>query len=210
MLRDTLTAVKACTDVAAVTLVGDPAELSDIADEHGAALLDESALSLPDLASPRPASRVAAGPATMADARLNAVLRAAAAELHAHEPHIPVGVVHADLPALTPSALHDALAIMFEAHALTFVADRHGDGTTALFAPDVTTLRPQFGAGSARRHRDAGAFAAEHDNLAGLRLDVDTPADLADVLEYGAGAWTRAAADELSHAAAFTCNTPNV
>jgi 2-phospho-L-lactate guanylyltransferase len=50
-------------------------------------------------------------------------------------------------------------------------------------------LRPRFGAGSALRHRAAGAHPLSG-NWPGLRRDVDTEQDLREAVDLGVGAHT--------------------
>jgi 2-phospho-L-lactate/phosphoenolpyruvate guanylyltransferase len=119
---------------------------------------------------------------------LNAALRAAADTL---PPETFVVALCADLPALTAPDLEAALAAMRGEAA--FVADRQGTGTTVYAAPRAE-FAPAFGAGSAARHRAAGA-AEVPGELVTLRLDVDDEPSLAAAEQVGLGAHTRAALD---------------
>jgi 2-phospho-L-lactate/phosphoenolpyruvate guanylyltransferase len=95
-----------------------------------------------------------------------------------------------DLPALQPQELAEAITAA-RAHPRSFVADRHGSGTAALFAFG-TPLQPAFGPDSARRHRHSGAIELTGP-WPGLRCDVDTPDDLMTARRLGMGpATTRA------------------
>ncbi len=58
-------------------------------------------------------------------------------------------------PRFRPQNWPSAIAAA-RAHPRSFVADRHGTGTSALFAFGVA-LDPRFGPDSARRHRRSGA-----------------------------------------------------
>jgi 2-phospho-L-lactate/phosphoenolpyruvate guanylyltransferase len=98
----------------------------------------------------------------------------------------PRAALAADLPALRPDELAAALAL---ARRRSFVADAEGTGTVLLAAPPGVPLDPRFGAGSAAAHAASGAQALAGD-WAGLRQDVDTPADLQAVMELGAGPHT--------------------
>ena len=60
-----------------------------------------------------------------------------------------------------------------------------------------TAFRPRFGPGSAARHRAAGAAEITRPGLAGLRRDVDEPADLRGARELGLGTRTAAVAARL-------------
>jgi 2-phospho-L-lactate guanylyltransferase len=102
-----------------------------------------------------------------------------------------VAALQADLAALHPDELDAALAA---AHALfaagdagrAFCADAGGDGTTLLVAAPGVALDPRFGPGSADAHRGTGA-AALTGAWPGLRLDVDTEADLRRAETAGIG-----------------------
>ena len=99
-------------------------------------------------------------------------------------------VLQGDLPALRPGELSAALALA-RLQPRSFVPDRQGTGTSALFAFGVP-LDPRLGSDSARRHRDSGAVELVGD-WPGLRCDIDTPDDLAEALRLGVGAATSAA-----------------
>lgn len=92
----------------------------------------------------------------------------------------PVAVIPADLPALRPAELGEALALC---ERRSFVPDTEGTGTVLLAALDGA-LDPHFGPGSALIHERSGAT-----RLTGgwptLRRDVDTAADLAAVEALG-------------------------
>jgi 2-phospho-L-lactate guanylyltransferase len=106
----------------------------------------------------------------------------------------------ADLPALRAEELTEALRRAEEAaHSLgprvlarSFVADAAGTGTVLLAAPPGAVLEPRFGGNSAAAHVASGALPLAG-AWPGLRRDVDTPADLAQALELGAGPRTVAA-----------------
>ncbi|MGZ8803408.1 MAG: 2-phospho-L-lactate guanylyltransferase, partial [Mycobacterium sp.] len=70
----------------------------------------------------------------------------------------------------------------------SFVADRHGTGTSALFSFGVA-LDPHFGADSAERHRRSGAIELTG-AWPGLRCDIDTPDDLNAARGLGIGSAT--------------------
>ncbi|HET9876129.1 MAG TPA: 2-phospho-L-lactate guanylyltransferase [Mycobacterium sp.] len=95
--------------------------------------------------------------------------------------------LHGDLPALQAHELAEAIAAA-RAHQRSFVADRHGTGTAALFAFG-TALEPRFGRDSSARHRHSGAVELTG-AWPGLRCDVDTPEDLAVARQLGVGATT--------------------
>jgi 2-phospho-L-lactate guanylyltransferase len=117
---------------------------------------------------------------------LNAALRTA--EMYVRETTVDVAVLQGDLPALQPRELAQALSAA-RANERSFVSDRHGTGTAALFAFGVP-LDPRFGPESTRRHEDSGAVALTRD-WPGLRCDIDTPDDLAAALRLGVGIATK-------------------
>ncbi|WP_208113964.1 2-phospho-L-lactate guanylyltransferase [Actinomycetospora succinea] len=113
-----------------------------------------------------------------------------------------VAALQADLPALRPEELDDALAraaALFATGAdAAVVADHEGTGTTLLVAAPGRALRPRFGPGSARAHTRGGAVALDGD-WPGLRGDVDTVADLDRARTLGTGPATRAWSDDRAH-----------
>ena len=164
MLVDTVTAARAA--VASVTVVTpDPAAAAAARDLGAQVLADPTPPGHPD--------------------PLNAAITAAAETIGM--PNLVV--LHSDLPALGTAEVRRAVAAA-QANPRSFVADRHGTGTSALFAVGVP-LRPRFGAGSALRHREDGAVEL-HGEWPGLRCDIDTPSDLAAASRLGVGAATAA------------------
>ncbi len=115
---------------------------------------------------------------------LNAALDHGAQLLRRDDQDVVVGVLQADLPALRSSELSAALAAAAGRRA--FCADRHGCGTTLLLSTPGGELRPRFGIGSARAHRQTGAV-----RLSGpwptLMCDVDYPDDLRACRRAGSG-----------------------
>ena len=109
---------------------------------------------------------------------LNAAVNNSVADLRAAGV-TDVIVAHGDLPRA------HSLASLTEAGTITFVPDRHGDGTNVIALPTDLQFRFAYGPGSFLRHLDA-AIAAGHsvrvcrDPL--LAADIDTPADLAHPL----------------------------
>lgn len=166
MLLDTIAAARAVTAVHSITIVTPD-------DTATAAVRALGAEVLPD---PTPASHP--------DPLNNAILVASAA-VATRTPNI--AVLQGDLPALRTIELEEALA-QARSHARSFVADRHGNGTAALFAFGAP-LDPRFGTDSAHRHRDSGAVELTP-AWPGLRCDIDTPEDLAAARRLGVGAAT--------------------
>lgn len=128
------------------------------------------------------------------DAGLNPALEHGVELLRAAAPGLGVATLSADLPALRAPDLAAALARVGSGQR-AFVADHSGAGTTLLAAGPGTPLRPAYGAGSRAAHLASGAvelIASES-----LRLDVDTPADLAAAVALGVGPHTALVVQEL-------------
>jgi 2-phospho-L-lactate guanylyltransferase len=146
---------------------------------------------------PRAAAAVAAVGATVVpdspDAGLNPALSHGAALLRAGR-DLGVATLSADLPSLLSSDLAAALRCVPPA-ARGFVADAAGTGTTLLAAAPGVPLEPAFGVASRAGHLASGAV--ELPAADGLRLDVDTPEDLARALRLGVGRATAAVAARL-------------
>ncbi|MEE2034445.1 2-phospho-L-lactate guanylyltransferase [Rhodococcus chondri] len=170
MLRDTLDATLASGDLDVTIVTSDP---------HAAAVASAcGARVFPDPGPP--------GAGSTGAERLNAALNAAAAHVRHRTPGIGLIALQADLPALRPhelvSALDDARQV-----GRAIVEDHTGLGTTALLhCVPHEPLHAMFGADSARRHVESGARALTGD-LPGLRLDVDTVADLEAAARLGTG-----------------------
>ena len=128
---------------------------------------------------------------------LNPALRHGAALAAARWPGSGVAALTADLPALRPAELARFLRAASRWQQ-AFVADTAGSGTTVYTARPGASFSPQFGAGSARRHRAAGAAEVTAPGLASLRRDVDAPADLREAAGLGLGPRTAALAAHLA------------
>jgi 2-phospho-L-lactate guanylyltransferase len=167
MLVDTITAAAAVPAVSTITVVTPDEDAADAARRLGARIvLDPTPTGHPD--------------------PLNTALTTAEAAVR--ETTSNVAVLQGDLPALQARELAQALTAA-RANARSFVGDRHGSGTAALFAFGVP-LDPRFGPDSARRHEDSGAVALLRE-WPGLRCDIDTPDDLAAALRLGVGTATK-------------------
>jgi 2-phospho-L-lactate guanylyltransferase len=125
---------------------------------------------------------------------LNAAYERGAAVLRERDPAATVGALQADLPALRPAELDDAVAAalaLFGADGArrAFIADAEGTGSTFLLAAPGSALDPRFGPDSARRHEESGAHPLTG-HWPGLRRDVDTADDLRDAADLGLGEHT--------------------
>ncbi|GLY94569.1 2-phospho-L-lactate guanylyltransferase [Actinoplanes sp. NBRC 103695] len=158
MLADTAAAVLACAEIGELVVVTDDPEAVRITRELGA----------------RP---VADEP----DAGLNAAFRFGA-DVIAGTGRNRVALA-GDLPAVRPAELGEALRSV---RGRAFVADAAGTGTVLLGVRQGSDLDPRFGIGSAAAHAGSGATALTGD-WPGLRQDVDTAADLREVMALGAG-----------------------
>jgi 2-phospho-L-lactate guanylyltransferase len=169
MLVDTISAASAVPAVRAITVVTPDEMAADTARGLGALVV----------ADPTPEHHP--------DPLNNAILTAAAA---VGATTSDIVVLQGDLPAVQPHELAEAINAA-RGHQRSFVGDRHGTGTAALFAFGVAP-DPLFGPDSARRHADSGA-AELTEAWPGLRCDIDTPEDLAAAMRLGVGpATTRA------------------
>jgi 2-phospho-L-lactate guanylyltransferase len=121
------------------------------------------------------------------DGDLNRALAAAARRVG--DTHLQLAAMCADLPCLRTDDLTAALTSA--AGGRHVVADADGTGTTLLVAGPHADLEPAFGAGSAARHEGSGAVPLRAE-LASLRRDVDTAADLRAAMALGVGPHTAA------------------
>lgn len=92
-------------------------------------------------------------------------------------------VLHADLPLLE-SADIDALLEAAEACGIAIAPDRHGSGTNGLALIPGRRIAFRFGTDSFHLHRQQAPEAAVVERR-GFAIDLDTPDDLAAVLEAG-------------------------
>lgn len=129
-------------------------------------------------------------------AGLNAALRHGARHAAARWPRSGTAALSADLPALRPAELGQALRAA-AAWPTAFVADAAGDGTTLYTAGPGTAFRPAFGLASRARHAAGGAAELTLDGIPGLRRDVDTPGDLRGAAGLGLGPHSAPLAAEL-------------
>jgi len=163
MLADTITAAAGAAAVRSVIVVTPDDDAAALAERLGAAVL----------ADPTPAGH---------RDPLNHAL--ASADAFARQSTANVIALQGDLPALRSDELAAAIAAA-RRHPRSFVADRPGSGTAALFSFGVP-LTPRFGAESAARHRRSGAVELAGD-WPGLRCDIDTAEDLHAAVQLGLG-----------------------
>jgi 2-phospho-L-lactate guanylyltransferase len=164
MLIDTITAASAVSALHSVTVVTPDEVAAEATRRMGARVLID----------PTPAGH-------------RNPLNNAIAEMAIREETPNVVALQGDLPALQPQELAEAIAAA-RGYPRSFVGDRHGTGTSALFAFGVG-LDPHFGADSAQHHRHSGAIELTG-AWPGLRCDIDTPDDLLVARRLGVGAAT--------------------
>jgi 2-phospho-L-lactate guanylyltransferase len=93
----------------------------------------------------------------------------------------------ADLPLLSGGAV-DALIGVLQSPGVVLAPDRGNGGTNALLVSPPDALAPSFGDGSFNRHLRAAKSAGLSVRVieaAGLALDIDTPPDIAALLDSG-------------------------
>jgi 2-phospho-L-lactate/phosphoenolpyruvate guanylyltransferase len=163
MAADTVAAAIGCPAVGAVVVVSDDPDVRAVVTAIGAHVTGD-----------RPRSG------------LNFALLAGADYAHARWPAHGRAGLTADLPALSPGELAEALTSAGAAPE-SFVADAAGVGTTLYAARPGAAFRPRFGPGSADLHRRAGAAELHLPAESGLRQDVDTIEDLREAAERGLG-----------------------
>jgi 2-phospho-L-lactate guanylyltransferase len=166
MLIDTISAALAVPALSAITVVTPDEFAADAARQLGARVLADPT---PDGHRNPLNNAITAAEAAMRDETSNIV------------------ALQGDLPALQPQELAEAI-VAARGYPRSFVGDRHGTGTAALFAFGVA-LDPHFGADSAERHRHSGAIELTG-AWPGLRCDIDTADDLMVARRLGVGAAT--------------------
>jgi 2-phospho-L-lactate guanylyltransferase len=91
-------------------------------------------------------------------------------------------LIAGDTPLVQPD---DLAGLVAGGDGVVIVPDRHGTGTNALVLAPPDAIEPSFGPDSFARHvAAAGAAGVPHrvEEVATLALDVDTPADLAELV----------------------------
>ena len=117
---------------------------------------------------------------------LNAALRQAAGVAAARDSTLGIASLVADLAAATVDQLTRVLAEA-EHHPCSFLPDAAGPGTTLVAATQWGSFLPEYGPQSRRRHLEAGFVELSVPDITGLRLDVDSTADLQSAAANGVG-----------------------
>jgi 2-phospho-L-lactate guanylyltransferase len=199
LASDTVTAVLACPEVARVVVVTSDPAAGPLLAALGAVVVADEPADRADRLGPRGTpSGVGLAPDLGVQDLLNAALRHGAAVAARRWPGTGLAALTADLPAMSPAELATALrAAGTVPGGAAFVPDAAGVGTTLYAVPPGGEFLPLFGGASRARHAAAGATELAIAGTAGLRRDVDTPDDLREALELGAGPFTRAVAADL-------------
>ncbi|MDX6227310.1 MAG: 2-phospho-L-lactate/phosphoenolpyruvate guanylyltransferase [Frankiales bacterium] len=121
---------------------------------------------------------------------LNGSLRYAAGLAAARDHTYGIASLVADVAGVTVDQLTRALDASASA-GTAFVPDAAGRGTTFVAARQWGSFLPEYGLHSRRLHVEAGFTELVLSDATGLRLDVDTIADLAAVSAVGPGPRTR-------------------
>lgn len=127
---------------------------------------------------------------------LNSAALAGAQAAIRNRPDLPVAILAADLPALRPAVLAQALRIAAP-HASAFVSDSAGIGTTMLTSAPGHAPDPRFGVRSRAAHAAAGSVEIAGPDLSRLRCDVDGEVDLWHAVALGVGQHTGEVLDRI-------------
>jgi 2-phospho-L-lactate guanylyltransferase len=193
LASDTVSAVVACPEVARVIVVTSDPVAGPRLSSLGALIVPEArpgAGGRDSRQSPRPSP-------DGSQHLLNAALRRGAAVAGRRWPGTGLAALTADLPALRPAELAEALRAASDAAGPVFVPDAAGLGTTMYAVATAGQFRPMYGGASRARHAAGGAAELVLGGIAGLRQDVDTPDDLRAAVALGVGPRTAGVAAEL-------------
>ena len=166
MVEDVLEALAAVTTLAGIAVVSRDPAVATLAERYGARVVFE------------PKSRGQTAAVT------------AAADLLASEGALGALAVPGDVPLVTSAEIERVLAAHtaapFVAPSMTIVPARDSRGTNGIVCSPPNAIPFQFGEDSFRRHLDvarARSVPTSTLRLPGLGLDIDTPADLAALLD---------------------------
>jgi 2-phospho-L-lactate guanylyltransferase len=193
LASDTVSAVVACPEVARVIVVTSDPVAGPRLSSLGALIVPEArpgAGGRDSSQSPRPSP-------DGSQHLLNAALLRGAAVAVRRWPGTGLAALTADLPALRPAELAEALRAASDAAGPVFVPDAAGLGTTMYAVATAGQFRPMYGGASRARHAAGGAAELVLGGIAGLRQDVDTPDDLRAAVALGVGPRTAGVAAEL-------------
>jgi 2-phospho-L-lactate guanylyltransferase len=191
LASDTVSAVVACPEVARVIVVTSDPVAGPRLSSLGASIIPEAR---PGARDSRPSPRPSPDGSQYL---LNAALRRGAAVAVRRWPGTGLAALTADLPALRPAELAEALRAASDVAGPAFVPDAAGVGTTMYAVATGGKFRPMYGGASRARHAADGATELVLGGIAGLRQDVDTPDDLRAAVALGVGPRTAGVAAEL-------------
>lgn len=167
MLEDVLAALTTSNAISGIILVTSDPAAQPLASVFGAQLMDDAAANT-----------------------LNEAIALALGSIGAHRG--AALIVPGDLPLLTPDDVGEAIDLTHRHGVVLSPAFRDGGTNLMGFCP-TNAIAPSFGAGSFARHVEL----ARHANIAPFvfdrattGLDIDTPADVAALLEYGGNSRT--------------------
>lgn len=168
MLEDVLTALKATSGLAGILLVSRADEATDIARRFGIELFAEAP-----------------------GADLSESVQAAGGYLIANRAAAGTLIIPGDVPLVTPV---DLVALLAGHERLTLVPDSEGDGTNCIVSTPANLIRYRFDGHSYKPHVDAAygiGITPRIIESVNLGLDVDTPADLAELARVVPPSFTR-------------------
>lgn len=162
MARAVLTALSETSGIDGIMVVSNATEVAEIALEYGARVVPEGE-----------------------QQGLSGAITSAAEVLRAD--HVAkMMVVHGDIPLATPADFDLLLERAGSAPSVTIVPCRIEDGTNVMICTPPDVIPFHYGPGSCGAHQRAARAAgvdAKIMRLPGLALDIDTPEDLAALLE---------------------------
>jgi 2-phospho-L-lactate guanylyltransferase len=180
LLAHTLRVVAATPVLAKCLVVSESEEVLALAARHGARGIKEPALAETPAAPRVRASRKSANPP---DERLNSAI-AHATRIAAEGGATAILVLAADLPLLTPRDLRQLPKWMPPNGGVVLIPDRLLTGTNAMLVQPPTDSLFQFGPDSLARHKrraHLNGLPAVVWSTPALRMDLDTPEDLAEI-----------------------------
>ena len=193
LASDTVSAVVACPEVARVIVVTTDPVAGPRLSSLGALIVPEAR----PVAGGRDSRQSAWPSPDGSQHQLNAALLHGAAVAARRWPGTGLAALTADLPALRPAELAEALRAASDVAGPAFVPDAAGVGTTMYAVATAGQFRPMYGGASRARHAAGGAAELVLGGIAGLRQDVDTPDDLRAAVALGVGPRTAGVAAEL-------------
>jgi len=163
MGRDVLATLSATPGVDGVMVVSNTTAIADIASEYGASVVPEGE-------RPGLSEAVASTARRLAKDQIGAMM-----------------VVHGDIPLAMASDFQTVIANAAPPPSITIVPCWHDDGTNVMICAPPDILPFHYGPGSYRAHQRAArqaGVAVTTVRVPNLELDIDTPEDLARLIEH--------------------------